>query len=46
MIFDREHVQAPNGWRISMIKMTRSFQDGNPKLLEKSLRSRRTHEHN
>jgi hypothetical protein len=32
-IFEHEHVRTPNGPRISKIKMTRNFQDGNPKLL-------------
>jgi hypothetical protein len=33
-IYEHEHVRTPNGWRISKSKMTPSFQEGNPKLLD------------
>jgi hypothetical protein len=31
-----EHVRTPNGWKISKIKMTPNFQEGNPKLLDET----------
>jgi hypothetical protein len=30
-IYEHEHVWTPNGWKISKIKMTPNFQEGNPK---------------
>lgn len=35
-IYEHEHVRTPNGWRISKIKMTPNFQEGNPKLLDET----------
>ena len=31
-IYEHEHVRTPNGWRISKIKMSPNFQEGNPRL--------------
>jgi hypothetical protein len=35
-IYEHEHVRAPNRRRISKIKMTPKFQEGNPKLLDET----------
>jgi hypothetical protein len=35
-IYEHENVRTPNGWRISKIKMTPNFQEGNSKLLDET----------
>jgi hypothetical protein len=35
-IYDHEYVRTSNGWRISKIKMTPNFQEGNPHLLDET----------
>ena len=34
--YEHEYVKTPEGWKITRIKMTPVFQEGNPNLLEES----------
>lgn len=34
--YEHEYMRTPNGWKVSRIKMTPTFVEGNPKLLEES----------